>query len=400
MDTLIQLLYAALSEEFQQFYQYFITKDILTGQQRHAVSESFTDFAVDELHDHAQKLIDRLIQLGEKLQPIQSPMSWPLLTKNSFKLLSPNCSVLDAILLNIETEEAAIKRYEEIITAAEALNDQTTAEVARQILLDEQEHKQELIDFRDDIDSLFKARVNSLELSKARKGTPEYNEWLRKYKEKRGAAQVEPLTLTEHDKQRVESLLSDVGTSRESRARKKFVRLAEVNPEKADIRFKEIKERLGEDHNFVKTLERISPEGVKSIDEARTKKKEAQDKAREEIFEAAKPALEAASKEIKKQFGGSISEDKFILRFEKLQSVLGQNPLLDQIRDIAKSKNFDLSKQVPVGLSWKQEAHTSMRVRQITNALKNSLKDITLPKEALSNAKSSQFIDFLKENSK
>lgn len=155
-DQITSLLLKALSEEFFAFYQYFITKDILVGNQRAEIAESFNEFADDELHDHAQKLIDRLVQKGSTLQEVQDARNLWSLTQNVQQPLT-DTSVLAALNLNINAEEVAIKTYTSLVNLAISEQDFTTEKISKEILADEQEHLQALLDFREDITNLFKA---------------------------------------------------------------------------------------------------------------------------------------------------------------------------------------------------------------------------------------------------
>lgn len=148
-SPLISKLRQALSEELIAWYQYYSQRDILVGQERAMIEETFKDFEKDELYDHSEKLKNRLIQLGDDLSFLQQ-FQWNAFTQNRFKpLTSP--SVLDALRLNIAAEEAAIKTYNDLIDIARQQDDEVTKKMAKEILQDEEDHLQSLKDFLNDV---------------------------------------------------------------------------------------------------------------------------------------------------------------------------------------------------------------------------------------------------------
>lgn len=150
IQTLIQKLKIAYAEEVRAFYQYFVAIPFIIGNERKFIEDFFTITAEDELNDHAKRLLNRIEQLGgdaslvdnfDTLKDIaECPYIVPSAPYRAGKLLDDN----------IITEKEAIKRYIDICDFCRGKDD-VTYQLVKDILADEQEHLQELINFKNDI---------------------------------------------------------------------------------------------------------------------------------------------------------------------------------------------------------------------------------------------------------
>lgn len=147
-DTLIYELNSLLAEEFQAWYQYFITAQYLFGNERTNIKEFFEEAADDELNDHAKKIINRLNELGVDCQLV-SPLTWSEYAKSKF--VTADLSVKSQLEINKQSELEAIVHYQEVIEIAESLKDYTTRDILKKILADEEEHLSDLNDFIKDL---------------------------------------------------------------------------------------------------------------------------------------------------------------------------------------------------------------------------------------------------------
>lgn len=147
-DILLQELNSLYAEEIQAWYQYFVVKDFLVGNERDSVQKSFEVLADDELNDHAVKLLKRINELGGEVYAttLDSISEFAL---SEFK--TSNIDVESQLGINIEAEEEAIEHYKEVIELAEDNQDYTTSELLKEILADEEEHLTELQEYLNDI---------------------------------------------------------------------------------------------------------------------------------------------------------------------------------------------------------------------------------------------------------
>lgn len=143
----LKSLYA---EEINAFYQYWVVSEFLVGKERPSIQKKYQEYAMDELTDHAAKLLKRMNELkifpGELLDLY--------LTNNiaRAKYIFPDASfsTKKSLLQNIQAEESAIEHYREVIRMTEDI-DPVTNQLLKDILKDEEEHKTELEDFFNDI---------------------------------------------------------------------------------------------------------------------------------------------------------------------------------------------------------------------------------------------------------
>lgn len=152
---LLDLLNAALAEEWLAFYQYWVGSFVVQGPMRDAVQGEFKEHAQEE-YNHAQLLAARIIELEGT--PVLDPKKWFDLAK--CKYLAPtDFGVVPMLGQNVASERCAIRRYQEIATFTNGI-DFTTCDMAKHIMAEEEEHEQDLQDYLTDI-ACMKKYVNS-----------------------------------------------------------------------------------------------------------------------------------------------------------------------------------------------------------------------------------------------
>ena len=109
VEKLIEMLNAALAEEWLAYYQYWIGARVIEGPMRTEVEAELLVHATEELN-HADMVADRIIQLGGT--PLLHPQEW-------FKRVvvhdAPTDPYIEIILnQNLQGERCAIRRYNEI----------------------------------------------------------------------------------------------------------------------------------------------------------------------------------------------------------------------------------------------------------------------------------------------
>ena len=73
VEKLIEMLNAALCEEWLAYYQYWVGARIMEGPMRIPIEAELLEHANEELK-HAEMLIERIIQLGGT--PVLNPLQW------------------------------------------------------------------------------------------------------------------------------------------------------------------------------------------------------------------------------------------------------------------------------------------------------------------------------------
>ena len=107
---------------------------------------------MDELYDHAEKIKQRLTELGDNLQFLQTTDMKALFERTPNQLVPlTELSTQAAVILNLNAERAAVNTYNELISAAHDSGDSVTCLMAKNILTDEEEHLRALKDFADDL---------------------------------------------------------------------------------------------------------------------------------------------------------------------------------------------------------------------------------------------------------
>ncbi|MFA6762616.1 MAG: ferritin-like domain-containing protein, partial [Bacteroidales bacterium] len=110
VDKLIEMLNAALSEEWLAYYQYWIGARLMEGPMRSEVEPELLVHADEEL-GHAVLVVDRIIQLGGT--PVINPKDWTKHARCAYE--EPSDPYIERILeQNLAGERCAIKRYQEI----------------------------------------------------------------------------------------------------------------------------------------------------------------------------------------------------------------------------------------------------------------------------------------------
>lgn len=151
VKKLIEMLNAALSEEWLAYYQYWVGAAVVEGPMRPSVQKELQIHAKEEL-GHADMLIERIIQLEGT--PVLSPEDWFKLAR--CKYYPPKDEYIVSVLNdNLLGERCAIVRYQEIADYTFG-KDHTTYKIVTQILEDELEHEQEIEDWLKDISDIKK----------------------------------------------------------------------------------------------------------------------------------------------------------------------------------------------------------------------------------------------------
>lgn len=149
------LLLSALSEEFNAWYFYLITKEFIVGDSYKDVRELFDETAKDELEDHAYWLIDRIKQLGYSVEQISHPSSWASVAEHPY--VKPSFEETNTICpkrileIAIQSELDAIATYTNLCEFTNAIKDSTSNLKLREILADEEEHLNKLRDLYNSI---------------------------------------------------------------------------------------------------------------------------------------------------------------------------------------------------------------------------------------------------------
>lgn len=146
VDKLLEMLNAALSEEWLAYYQYWIGARLMEGPMRSEVEPELLLHADQELN-HAVLVVNRIIQLGGT--PVINPNEWTKLARCSYD--APTDHYIEVILeQNLNGERCAINRYKEIADFANG-KDHSTHQMAVTILNEELEHENDIEDWLTDL---------------------------------------------------------------------------------------------------------------------------------------------------------------------------------------------------------------------------------------------------------
>ena len=149
VEKLLNMLNAALAEEWLAYYQYWIGARLMEGPMRSEVEPELLIHADEELN-HAVMVVDRIIQLGGT--PVINPSDWTKWARCDYD--EPSDPYIEAILeQNLKGERCAIKRYQEIADFT-AGKDHSTHQMAVQILNDELEHEDDIEAWIADLDRM------------------------------------------------------------------------------------------------------------------------------------------------------------------------------------------------------------------------------------------------------
>ena len=146
VDKLLEMLNAALSEEWLAYYQYWIGARLMEGPMRSEVEPELLLHADQEL-GHAVLVVNRIIQLGGT--PVINPNDWTKLARCSYD--APADHYIEVILeQNLKGERCAIQRYKEIADFTNG-KDHSTHQMAVTILSEELEHENDIEDWLNDL---------------------------------------------------------------------------------------------------------------------------------------------------------------------------------------------------------------------------------------------------------
>lgn len=149
VKKLIEMLNAALSEEWLAYYQYWIGARMMEGPMRSEIEPELLLHADQELN-HAVIVVDRIIQLGGT--PVLNPKDWLKLARCGYD--APEDPYIEVILeQNLNGERCAIQRYKEIADFTNG-KDHTTHQIATTILNEELEHEHDIEDWITDINRM------------------------------------------------------------------------------------------------------------------------------------------------------------------------------------------------------------------------------------------------------
>jgi len=146
VKKLIDMLNAALSEEWLAYYQYWIGARLMEGPMRSEIEPELLLHATQELN-HAVLVVNRIIQLGG--DPVTNPKDWFKLGRCKYD--APDDPYVEVIMeQNLKGERCAIQRYKEIADFTNG-KDNTTHKMANTILNEELEHENDIEDWITDI---------------------------------------------------------------------------------------------------------------------------------------------------------------------------------------------------------------------------------------------------------
>lgn len=146
VKKLIEMLNAALSEEWLAYYQYWIGARLMEGPMRSEIEPELLLHADQELN-HAVMVVSRIIQLGGT--PVIDPKDWTTLARCTYD--APSDPYIEVILeQNLKGERCAIQRYQEIAEFT-AGKDYSTHQMATTILNEEIEHENDIEDWITDL---------------------------------------------------------------------------------------------------------------------------------------------------------------------------------------------------------------------------------------------------------
>lgn len=149
VEKLLEMLNAALAEEWLAYYQYWVGAKVMEGPMRSEIEPELLLHATQEL-GHAVLVADRIIQLGGT--PLLHPQDWFKHSRCAYD--APVDPYIEVILeQNLHGERCAIQRYNEIATFTNG-KDHMTHQMATQILTEEIEHENDIEDWITDINRM------------------------------------------------------------------------------------------------------------------------------------------------------------------------------------------------------------------------------------------------------
>jgi len=152
VKELVDMLNAALADEWLAYYQYWVGAKVVKGPMRPNVEDELKEHANEEL-EHAGMLADRIVTLGGT--PLLSPEE--LIKKSGCGYAAPkDPHVLKVLAQNIKGEQCAIMAYSKILEKVKLGVDPITANMVRKIMEDEVKHEQDLQNLQEDIELIGK----------------------------------------------------------------------------------------------------------------------------------------------------------------------------------------------------------------------------------------------------
>jgi len=151
VDKLVEMLNRALADEWNAYYQYWVSAKVVKGPMKDAAITEFLEHAADELR-HADMLVARIQQLGG--EPITNPEDWEK-TANCKYIDPTDPFVKEVLRQGVEGERCAIDVYSQILDMVRD-KDVVTYEMAAQILADEVDHEEDFQALLEDIEQMQK----------------------------------------------------------------------------------------------------------------------------------------------------------------------------------------------------------------------------------------------------
>jgi bacterioferritin len=131
-DEMIRLLNEDLSREYQAIIAYVVYRQTIKGAQYLHIASELEKHAAEEL-EHAIKIAAQIDYLNG------TPNVTPKPVRQSEK-------AEEMLRADLENERETIKNYRQRIRQAEAMGEFALSEALREIILDEQDHLQDLAD--------------------------------------------------------------------------------------------------------------------------------------------------------------------------------------------------------------------------------------------------------------
>lgn len=140
-EELIKELLAQYNSELETAMNYLAISKNLLGLSADIVREALAA-DVDVEMGHAKKIADRLHVLG-----VMIPCSLHFKAEQSFLSHDKHRDIVAVIKGVIEAERGAVARYKRIVTLADSLEDWATVDEMSPIMVDEEGHAREFLDF-------------------------------------------------------------------------------------------------------------------------------------------------------------------------------------------------------------------------------------------------------------
>lgn len=148
-----QLLEIAACEEILAWAQYAVVSPYLVGEERANIEELFNTNAKDELDDHFWKLQNRMNELQYVPKTLFDFSKIQSTARCEYHIPTDVADLITLLKQNIESEECAIRTYQNIIMVARDNSDFVTERIAKEIQDDEAQHLSDLNDFLADLES-------------------------------------------------------------------------------------------------------------------------------------------------------------------------------------------------------------------------------------------------------